>query len=342
MLFEIFKFEINYRIRQYNTYLYFIIVFLFSIFAVDFIFEGQLGSLKRNAPIIIARTMGISSALLMMVPSMIMGVAVLRDFDHQMESLMFINPIKKRDYLLGRFLGSFVILVFIFTAIPFGMMVGDMMPWHNPDKLITFDFWHYLQPFFFLVVPTLFFGGSLFFITGALSRKLLIVYIQGFFFLIVYLLAINLARGAEDPFLTGLLEPFTFQTVLISTSSWSVIERNAAMVPLTGILLYNRLLWIALGMLTLAVGYHFFSFNVVRDKASKKKKQAKKTEYESQYSLESVPTPLAFPQAGIQASIVQLLHLTLFSYKSVVKEVSFWAIVLCGMGILFINSIQSH
>lgn len=339
MLFEIFKFEINYRIRQYNTYLYLIVLFLFSIVAVDVIFEGgQLGPLKRNAPIIIARTMGISTALLLMIPSMIMGVAVLRDFDHQMESLIFVNPIRKRDYLLGRFLGSFVILVFIFTAMLLGMMVGDLMPWHDADKLIPFDLWHYLQPFLFLVVPTLFFGGSLFFVTGALSRKLLIVYIQGFFFLVIYLLAINLARGFEDPFLTGLLEPFTFQTVLIATSSWSVIERNSLMVPLTGILLYNRLLWIALGMLTLAIGHYFFSFNVVRDKASKKKKQGGKTENKNPYSSELVPIPLAFPQAGIQASIVQLFHLTLFSYKSVVKEISFWAIVLCGIGILFINS----
>ncbi|WP_166437045.1 ABC transporter permease/M1 family aminopeptidase [Niastella caeni] len=348
MLFEIFKFEINYRIRQYNTYLYFIILFLFSIVAVDFIFEGQLGPLKRNAPIIIARTMGISSALLLMIPSMIMGVAVLRDFDHQMESLQFVNPIKKSDYLLGRFLGSFVILVFIFTAIPFGMMVGDRMPWHDPDKLIPFDFWHYLQPFLFLVVPTLFFSGSLFFVTGALSRKLLIVYIQGFFFLIVYLVAINLAKGSDNPFLTGLLEPFTFQTVPIVTSSWSVIERNTAIVPITGMLLYNRLLWIALGMLTLVIGHHLFSFHVVRDKAaSRKKKKAGETEnkklnpctMENQLQqAQSAPMPLVFPQTGIQANVVQLYHLTLFSYKSIVAAISFWAIVLCGMGILFINS----
>ena len=338
MLFEIFRFEINYRIRQYNTYLYFIILFLSSIVAVDFIFEGQPDSLKRNAPMIIARTMGIMAALTMMIPSMIMGTAVLRDFDHQMESLLFVNPIMKRDYLLGRFLGSFVILVFIFTAILFGMMVGDWMPWHDPDKLIAFNFWHYLQPFLFLVVPTLFFGGSLFFVTGALSRKLLIVYIQGFFFLMVYLVAINMAKGADNPFLTGLPDPFTFQTVRIATSSWSVIERNSQMVPLTGILLYNRLLWIAFGMLTLAIGHHFFPFNVVQDKASKKRKQVDKTEYKSTHSFESVPIPLASPQAGIQASIIQLYHLTLFSYRSIVKAGSFRAIVLCGMGVLFINS----
>lgn len=338
MLFEICRFEINYRIRQYNTYVYFIILLLFAIVAVDFVFEGQPGPLKRNAPIIIARTMGIMTALTLMIPSMIMGVAVLRDFDHRMESLLFVNPIKKSDYLLGRFLGSFVVLILIFTAIPLGMMVGDLAPWRDPDTLIPFDCWHYLQLFLFLVVPTLFFSGALFFVTGALSRKLLIVYIQGFLFLLVYLLAINLAKEADNLFLAGLLEPFTFQTVLIATSSWSVIERNTAMVPLTGILLYNRLLWIALGILILAIGHHFFSFNVLRDNISLKKKQAGEAEYKSGYNAEWVPTPLVLTQGGIRASIMQLFHLTLFSYRSVVKTVSFVAIVFCGIGVLFINS----
>lgn len=338
MLFEIFRFEINYRIRQYNTYVYFIIVLLFSIVAVDFVFEGQAGPLKRNAPIIIARTMGIMTALMLMIPSMIMGVAVLRDVDHRMESLLFVNPIRKWDYLMGRFLGSFVILIFIFTAIPLGMMLGDLMPWHHPDELIPFDGWHYLQPFLFLVVPTLFFGGCLFFVTGALSRNLLIVYIQGFFFLLVYLLAINLARSAENTLLAGLADPFTFQTVPVATSSLSVIERQTALVPISGILLYNRLLWTALGILTLALGYHFFAFTVVRDKAAAKKKQAEQTEFISGYAVESVPLPGISTQAGIKASFVQLLHHMLFSYRSIVNAISFRAVVLCGMGILLINS----
>ncbi len=338
MLFEISRFEINYRLRQYNTYIYFLILFLFSIVAVDFVYEGQPGPLKRNAPMIIARTMGIMTALLLMIPSMITGVAVLRDVDHRMESLLFVNPMKKRDYLLGRFLGSWVILVFIFTAIPLGMMVGDLMPWHNPDKLIPVDAWHYWQPFLLLVIPTLFFSGALFFVTGALSRKLLIVYIQGFFFLLVYLLAINLTNGPDTSLLTGLLDPFTFQTVNIATSSWNTVERTTSMVPLTGILLYNRLLWVAFGIVTLAVGHHFFSFTVVRDKATQKKRQTAKTENKEQDEPVSAPVPWPSPQEDTQTGIVQLFHITLYSCRSIISTISFKAIVACGIGILLINS----
>jgi len=38
MLFELFKFEIKYRAKRPDTYLYFAILFLYSIIAVDFLF----------------------------------------------------------------------------------------------------------------------------------------------------------------------------------------------------------------------------------------------------------------------------------------------------------------
>ncbi len=115
MWYSIFKFELQYRIKRPDTYVFFIFLFLFSIVGVDFIFQGTtLGGVQLNSPLVIAKTMGAITGIFMILASMIMGVSVLRDFEYQMESLVFVNPIKKRDYLLGRFLGSFAVLLFIF------------------------------------------------------------------------------------------------------------------------------------------------------------------------------------------------------------------------------------
>ena len=89
MWYEIFKFEIQYRAKRLETYLYFVVLFLFSIVAVDFFLQGTLGSPKSNAPHVIAKTMAIVSTVFMMLSSMIMGVAVLRDFEHRIESILF-------------------------------------------------------------------------------------------------------------------------------------------------------------------------------------------------------------------------------------------------------------
>jgi hypothetical protein len=53
MWYEIFKFEIQYRIKRPDTYVFFLFIFLFSIIGVDFVFQGsEMGLLKRNSPIV--------------------------------------------------------------------------------------------------------------------------------------------------------------------------------------------------------------------------------------------------------------------------------------------------
>ena len=56
----------------------------------------------------------------MILASMIMGVSVLRDFEYNIESLnVFYTNSRKKDYLLGRFLGVLLlVLLFAFTGIP--------------------------------------------------------------------------------------------------------------------------------------------------------------------------------------------------------------------------------
>jgi len=174
MWYEIFKFELKYRAKRADTYIYFALLFCYALIAVDFIFNENLNPIKRNAPYIIAKVMGIIAALFTMLTSMIMGVAVLRDFDHNVAPLLFVNPIKKSDYLLGRFLGSTIVL------------------------------------------PNLFFTGAIFFVAGALSRKLLVVYTQGIILLMCYIFTLQMAQGSDDPFLPALIDPFAYQTINVA------------------------------------------------------------------------------------------------------------------------------
>ncbi|WP_394749016.1 ABC transporter permease/M1 family aminopeptidase [Spongiimicrobium salis] len=334
MLFEIFKFEIKYRLKRPDTYGYFAILFLYAIVAVDIAFEGKLNGLKANAPTVIAKAMAISSALFMMVVSMIMGVAALRDFDHHMESLMFVNPITKKEYLFGRFLGSFVILLLVFSGLLLGMMLAPFMPWADADSFLPFNFWHYLQPFLFLVIPTLFFGGALFFVSGALSRKLMVVYVQGFAVLMIYLLSSQLIRTAENQYLGSLFDPFGRQTINVLSRYWTIAEQNINLIPLEGILGYNRLLWGVMGILILVVGYSRFKFQVNPGKKHKKKNVPKISDKEVSHSL-------SYPKfSGQSHPLTIFLRHSLFYFKAIVKEVPFWAIVGCAIGILFMGSIN--
>ena len=92
MWYQIFKFELQYRKARPATYIYFAILFLLSFLAIstDAVqIGGGAGLVKENAPVTIATMMAIMSAFFMMITSAIMGVAVLRDFEHNTDSMMF-------------------------------------------------------------------------------------------------------------------------------------------------------------------------------------------------------------------------------------------------------------
>jgi ABC-2 type transport system permease protein len=336
MFYEIFKFEMLYRARRAETYLYFAILFGCSLVAVDFIFQGTGKVIQPDAPYIIANTMAVTSAIFIMIASMIMGVSILRDFDHRMESLLFVNPITKRAYLLGRFLGSFIVLLFVFSGLLFGMMLSSVMPWRDANESLPFNFGCYLQPFIYIIVPNLFFAGSLFFVSGALSRKWIVVYTQGIVLVVAYLLISMTTNKLEGTELPALLDPFAINTINHIVEHWTLADRNTLMLPADPVLLYNRLLWLGIGAVALAIGYVGFSFNVVRNSRIKKKEvlEPDRPRYH-QLVLPAVTLTL-----NVRVKCIQLIHHSFFYFTSLLKEIPFWAITICGAAIIFVNGIS--
>lgn len=337
MWYNIFKFELQYRIKRPDTYVFFLFLFLFSIVGVDFVFQGaDFGIMKKNSPFVIAKTMGAITGIFMILASMIMGVSVLRDFEYEIESLIFSTTIKKKDYLLGRFLGSFTVLLFIFSGVLFGMMLGEFMPWHNPNDLLDFSFLAYLKNFLIVTLPTLFFGASLFFVTGALSRNLVVVYTQGIILFVVFMLT----KAITNEFWQAILDPFSLTTTTFVTKSWSALEKGTQSIPFFGgALMYNKLFWLSLGILALLYGYKKFNFNVLKNKPSKKKK-GQVSNIQSLSDASTISIPDAKKQYGMLSKCTQLKQFSSFYFKDICKQPSFWGIVICGMLIILINSVS--
>ncbi|MFP2994805.1 M1 family aminopeptidase [Spongiivirga sp. MCCC 1A20706] len=335
MWYEIFKFELHYRIKRPETYAFFVFLLSFSIVGVDFIFQGvEIGVMKKNAPLVIGKTMGALTGIFMIMVSMIMGVPVLRDYQYNTEALLFINPIKKSDYLLGRFLGSFTTMLFIFSGLLFGMMIGSQMPWHQAEDMLAFNAFTYIQAFLIIVIPTLFFGSCVFFVTGMLSKKLLVVYTQGVVLFVIFLLT----KAITNECLQGIFDPFSLTTLTQYAKEWTPIERNALGISLNGILLHNKLFWVALGGIALLFGYHKFSFATL---AKNSKRKLRKEYNASRTPLTINPViPKVGIHSGIKSQCIQLYELSKFYTHSLLKETSFWAIVICGIIIIAINSVN--
>jgi len=334
MFYEFFIFEIRYRLKRPETYFFFLLLFFFSVGGVEFVFQGiDLGLVKKNAPLVIAKTMGAITGLSMIIASMIMGVPILRDFQYDVTSLLYVTPISKKDYLLGRFLGSFVVLLFIFSALLLGMMIGEFLPWNDPNELSPFQFINYLQPFNWVVLPTLFFGAAVFFAVGALTKNLMVVYTQGVVIFVLFMIT----KGITNEALQALFDPFSLTTLTKATKGWSVIDRNSLLIPMSGIMLLNKFFWLGLGILILAIGYIKFSLMTINEKTSKKKQQQK---------IKALPItfnkslPSVTPVYDMRAQFIQLLLNAWFHSLSILKLISFWAIILCCFIVILVNSVS--
>lgn len=334
MLYEFFIFEIKYRLKRPETYFFFLLLFLFSAVGVEFVFQGiDLGLVKKNSPLVIAKAMGAITGLSMIISSMIMGVPVLRDFQYDITSLIYVNPISKKNYLLGRFLGSFAVLLFIFSGELWGMTIGEFLPWNDPREFLPFQFINYLQPFLWVVLPTLFFGAAVFFATGALSKNLMVVYTQGVIIFVLFMIT----KGIINEAFQALLDPFSLTTLTKATKGWTVIDRNTLLIPVSGIMLLNKTFWIGLGILVLMIGYIKFKLIVINEKTFNKKQQQK---------IKTLPVtfrkslPSVTPVYHVKAQVVQLLLNAWFHSVSILRLISFWAIILCCFIVILVNSVS--
>ena len=72
------------------------------------------------------------------------------------------------------------------------------------------------------------------------------------------------------------------------TRYWTVAEKNSISVGFSGLLLWNRLLWIGVGCLVFAVAYSRFSF-------AERSTKPRPIEADAQEAIKPVPVPLVRP-----------------------------------------------
>src|SRR5262245_1892128 len=201
MLWQIFRFEVLFRLRRMSTYVYFLIWFFMMFFSVNVrqFGPGSVGGkVLVNSPFILAQAMSTLSIFGLVVMAAIFGTAIYRDFEQDTYQLFFTRPITKLQYLGGRFLGSFVICALIFSGLFLGAMVGAFMPWADQARLMPIDLWAHLQPYLAFTLVEVFFLGAIFFMVGAVTRNIVAVNLQGVIFFGLYLMLIVLVQTHPD------------------------------------------------------------------------------------------------------------------------------------------------
>lgn len=333
-LLRIASFELRRRLRMLSTYVYFAIFFgigflwiciaggAFTQASVDF---GAGGKVMINSPVSLLSLMMIAGYLGTIITAAIAGRATYQDIDSNTTSFFFTAPISKLEYLGGRFLGAFLCVMVIYPAVAFGAAAAMPMPFIDATRVGPSTPMAYVVPYFTVLLPNLIFTSSIFFALATLLRKMVPVYVGAIVLVLGYMIASGITGDLDNRTAAALLDPFGGQAVSELTRYWTIAEQNTRMVPLAGVFLANRLLWMGLGVALLALTYARFSFSQA---GGARPKTAPDERDLAPAPLRSAPVNLDFSR---RASATALLQLTRLQLRETVKNVFFLVIVLGGV-----------
>ncbi|HEV3039535.1 MAG TPA: ABC transporter permease [Candidatus Angelobacter sp.] len=338
-------FELRQRLRRVSTYLYFFVLlafaFLFMLIgggaipgvSLDF---GTGGKVFVNSPYSLNTLISILNVFGVIITAALAGQATYQDIDNNCTAFFYTLPINKRQYLTGRFLGSVAVQCFIFAGIGVGAWLGSHMPFldatrRGPDRLVA-----YIMPFVTIVLPNLIFVTAIFFALAAVGKKMLPVYAGGVLLFIGYLLVGDLLANPTRSSLLSLADPFGIASVDRTTHYWTPFERNTQLIPLVGLVLVNRIVWmgVSLGIFL----FTYFKFNFAHHAPKSKRGRAETAEI----APVALSLPVAHPIFSFGASFRQLLSLIRLQFVETVKNVVFMVILFAGFAFALILSIEGN
>jgi|CXWL01.1.fsa_nt_gi ABC-type transport system involved in multi-copper enzyme maturation permease subunit len=334
---EILRFEVRYHLRQPLFWLVTAICGLMTFGAVvsdSVTIGGAIGNVHRNAPFVIIQLLTVVGVIIgTFVTTAFVASAVHRDVDYGTSELFFSRPIKKAHYLFGRFSGSLLVSAMVFIGPALGILIGSLMPWIEPERLGATTAGPYIFSMLVMVLPNLIFTGALFFTLAALTRSLLSTYLGVVGFMTLFFISQAMLRDVENQAVASLADPFGMAPFELATRYWTVVERNSELPEIAGSLLWNRLLWIGLGLAVLAIAYALFrpSSEPLSWRRSRRPTAAAAEPPAAFLSVSVAPRPRSPQDFSPRTAWRQLAHQIRIEVLGVLRSVPFLVMLAFGL-----------
>ena len=328
MFVDVLLFELRYHLKSrlflFGCGIFFLLAFLGV--ASPNVQIGALGGANYNSPFAILQSHVFLGMIGVLVGAAFLNSAALRDTDERMAEIIYSTRIGKLDYVLARFIGAFIALYLVYAASSFGFALATLMPWLDPELIGPFRLQHYVHASVFIGLPALFANSAIVYAFAVLTRDQRISYAVIIGLLVAYQVAAGMLGQMDYRMAAALIDPTGIAAVGEVMQYWTVFERNAQVVPIEGTLLLNRLLWLAIGALLLAITVWRFNFVL-----SKSRRRKKKIEDSEAIAVGSKPVGFSTQHAEIKAGTAwhQFLVRTKFEVRAILTSVFFW--VLLGL-----------
>jgi hypothetical protein len=291
----------------------------------------------HNAPTLIAKLTARFSVVGVLFAMVMVGRSVTRDFSVRIHDFFFTVPMSKVSYLGGRFLGGFVANILVYSGVALGFIVGCLVidpQYYGPFKLQAF-----LLPAVVILIPNLLFIGSIFFSLATLSRKMVMTYLAGVGFLMIYALMQAGFTAWENDVAKILIDPFGISALDILTKYWTVADINLRQIPLQTPLMWNRVIWMAVSLAILLYTQKRFQFVSLLEKKKEKRLDIEPIEFKGIHTLGTIR-----PAVIDDAFVLQLrkcFHLVFREFKRIVFHPAFLILTFMAISEIAVNFVAN-
>jgi len=325
---QVAAFEFRQQIRSPLFWVVTAIFFLltFGFMASDQIHIGDTGNVNKNAPYATIQVSLVMGVFFMFASTAFVAGAVLRDDETGFGPIIRATPLRRFDYLYGRFAGAFLSAALSFLGVTAGLALGSLTPGIDPEKLGPFRPDAFIFAYFIMATPVMLFTAGLFFTVATVTRSMAWTFLVLIALVIVYIVAaVALGKPELEPILAR-WDPFGLFAFDVATRYWTASDRNTLLPALQGAFLLNRLFCLALGAGALVLAFPLYRAGAAPGRALR---VVPPTE-----SRGPPPVAVTLPlraRFDRRALLAQLAARTGFDMGQVFKGPVFW--ILLGLGL---------
>jgi ABC-2 type transport system permease protein len=286
--------ELRYSFRNPMVYLFFLIVFLLVFFANvsdNVSIGGSIGNVYRNAPNVITTFSIIMTLFGLLFAAAFFNNSALRDHKNNFQEIIFSKPIDKFGYFMGKFSASLLLstipLTGVFFAVIIGSKIAPLMGWIEPERYGPLYLQTFVSNYFIFILPNMFIGGAIIYSLAQQFKNTTVSFVGAMLILVGYSIAGELTSDIDNEKIAALVDTFGIGTYNITSKYYTPLEKNTLNPSLSGLLLYNRIIWIGLASLILLASYSRFTFSTKKTKKNKIK--AETVNNELLVSVKSLP-----------------------------------------------------
>ena len=250
MLGHLLRFELRLWLRGTMVYIFLAVITLLVFGAVSsekIIIGRALENTNRNAPFVIENFYSVISILTLLMTTAFVNSAATRDFAQNTYQLLFTTPLRKRDYLLARYLGSSLIAVIPMLGVSVAIIIAKYMPWVDAERWGSINWLAHWNSIIAFAIPNTLFIAAIIFAIAILTRSTITSFLGALLLLVAYTVAETFLEDIDNEQIAMLIDPFGIRTFSLMTKYWTVADRNSLSLGMEGMLLCNRLIWLTVG-----------------------------------------------------------------------------------------------